>query len=1075
MRELERNSQLAQQDTQQPSVLDEEEGLEEQGRAQSWSMHLMRGEAARGDHIRAKLASEGAGGGSALPGGLQGAFEDRLGAGLGQVRVHTGPASQAANAAMGARAFTVGQDVHFGKDQYRPGEREGDRLLAHEVVHTVQQGAGPAKVQAKTEAESASSGDAAEKEADEVSDDMMISTEEKSSSTSYGFGTRTTKDSTKTTTFEDGKASTTETANTGSASVIDPGYSWNQSTKTDGKESETSKKVGLSGASYSKNTSEKSGDGTKKSATTGGLSRGDGQLGLGGSKTVTKGQFNEDGKLEHGTEKSGNAKASLSADPDKGVGAGGNLGGGFKAVDGPSSVSGGGSLSGKVLLNVTQVAGKDPPAFQVTMTISFGGSLNLGTGHEHGGGKDEAGNERGSAQGSVTGGASATGTAAFTHLLDEAAAKQYVEAVKSGGVTAKPKYPEWQIIDVGLKSDWAAAKKFYDEMLGNASAKDAAAMKEGDVVEMTQEIGGEVKGSLGGKQGGPGLGVGVEGGMSQKGTLGIKRAMLKDGIVQITVTSGKETGQSAGGNVSMGAAGGGASFGSTEGGGRSVTFNLNSKAPEYEARFQRIMAARSIEEIEKLAQDVDLKSSLDSSQKTKSDADTEAVKLNAGPVAAELGGGGTVSEENTYDAEGKSKSTKVTGDYSGGGKVGVGDYLKVGDSQKESYTGETEVVKVVDKDGKVVEKRVAKGDLTVKTTASSWDKTKDEFSSAVDKGSIAPFLGSPIKEQEKTGGRKLHDDDIRSVIARAKGDLGAWMTSVTSPRLRPLWQKCRTDIRAACPGEDDSKWNLDAVQLALANWRKEAYKGGNDAILSAAGGGGFAYHFPEGTWQIKPLFEAIVGGYPAQTAEVLQAEGKLAEAKTDCETQLAKAQKLYDLLLENSNKFDPEKYASMLDGAWQAKTKLEGLLRTIKAQLEPKKAPPPKPAAQPVPPGFVGPPTQAQQDAANQAAAEKAAAAGAALPGYYDMVDLCRKWQEAVGKLVGKAEAELNTWYPDHEDVIVPNLNEAKKILAQWETRYWAAFQLMEQHSFERAFLEKHHPAGMRGYYDRVYKRSIQW
>src|SRR3954453_8294403 len=158
------------------------------------------------------------------------------------------------------------------------------------------------------------------------------------------------------------------------------------------------------------------------------------------------------------------------------------------------------------------------------------------------------------------------------------------------------------------------------------------------------------------------------------------------------------------------------------------------------------------------------------------------------------------------------------------------------------------------------------------------------------------------------------------------------MRPVASPRLRPLWQKCREAIRAACPGDDEAAWDIPAVQRALAEWRSEAYKGGNDAVLSAAGGGGFAYHFPPGTESMQPLFEKIVGGYPAEKAEVLKADGKLTEAKTECQARLAEAQTLYDYLITNSSRFEPAKYASMLDGTSQAKAKLEALLRTLDAQ-----------------------------------------------------------------------------------------------------------------------------------------------
>ena len=82
--------------------------------------------------------------GQPLPSNLRRKFEQGLGADLSAVRVHTGPESVEANKAISARAYTTGSDIHFNKGQYDPGSLEGQHLLAHEVVHTVQQsGVGP--------------------------------------------------------------------------------------------------------------------------------------------------------------------------------------------------------------------------------------------------------------------------------------------------------------------------------------------------------------------------------------------------------------------------------------------------------------------------------------------------------------------------------------------------------------------------------------------------------------------------------------------------------------------------------------------------------------------------------------------------------------------------------------------------------------------------------------------------------------------------------------------------------------------------------------------------------------------
>ncbi len=69
-------------------------------------------------------------------------MESRLGVGLAGVRIHTGGRAAEAARAVNARAFTVGQDIFFGANGYDPRSREGQRLLAHEVTHTVQQSTG---------------------------------------------------------------------------------------------------------------------------------------------------------------------------------------------------------------------------------------------------------------------------------------------------------------------------------------------------------------------------------------------------------------------------------------------------------------------------------------------------------------------------------------------------------------------------------------------------------------------------------------------------------------------------------------------------------------------------------------------------------------------------------------------------------------------------------------------------------------------------------------------------------------------------------------------------------------------
>src|SRR5262245_6130876 len=61
-------------------------------------------------HAESAVENAASSSGSPLPADLQGRFESSLGTDLSSVRVHTGEASQAANRAVSARAYTTGKD-----------------------------------------------------------------------------------------------------------------------------------------------------------------------------------------------------------------------------------------------------------------------------------------------------------------------------------------------------------------------------------------------------------------------------------------------------------------------------------------------------------------------------------------------------------------------------------------------------------------------------------------------------------------------------------------------------------------------------------------------------------------------------------------------------------------------------------------------------------------------------------------------------------------------------------------------------------------------------------------------------
>ena len=81
------------------------------------------------------------GGGIALPPSTQASMGQRFGADFSQVRIHTDADAAALSQQLGAQAFTYGSDIYFNAGQYNPNSSAGQRLLAHELTHTIQQGA----------------------------------------------------------------------------------------------------------------------------------------------------------------------------------------------------------------------------------------------------------------------------------------------------------------------------------------------------------------------------------------------------------------------------------------------------------------------------------------------------------------------------------------------------------------------------------------------------------------------------------------------------------------------------------------------------------------------------------------------------------------------------------------------------------------------------------------------------------------------------------------------------------------------------------------------------------------------
>lgn len=117
----------------------------------------------------------GSGGGAPLEPGVRSSMESAFGASFEGVRVHTGDKASRSAESVGADAYTVGSDVVF-RGGFDAGSPTGQRTLAHELAHVVQQSSGPVDgTDAPGGIKLSDPSDRFEREADETADQVMSS------------------------------------------------------------------------------------------------------------------------------------------------------------------------------------------------------------------------------------------------------------------------------------------------------------------------------------------------------------------------------------------------------------------------------------------------------------------------------------------------------------------------------------------------------------------------------------------------------------------------------------------------------------------------------------------------------------------------------------------------------------------------------------------------------------------------------------------------------------------------------------------------------------------------------------
>ena len=712
-------------------------------------------------------------------------------------------------------------------------------------------------------------------------------TRERTSSTNVGLGNVTQATGDKVTTAAEGKTTVLSEQTTRSADLVKGEVSWGKSESAEVKDAAGSVKtgerssttVGLSGVSSMSESSLQKDKQFDSIATTTGVTRTAGQLGVGQTTTAKSGVMTgpaEAQVMEKGTETTLRQGVGLVSD-DKGTGVGYSAAGSEKKLlgDGKSltNTMGGG---GKCQALVKEVAGSDPPRFTITTTISFEATVGKSGTKETAQAKPLArdagpdtkvgGEGAEKASGTVGGSLSVAATASFKRELGYEEAKEYLDYVKANGRGGK--LPEHQILATGMSQDWGAARKMWDAM--NGAPDRVKALKPGEELESSFTAGAGVKAGAGaGETRTGGLAGTVEASASLSHKIGIKKTGMPDGMIQVTVTIDDLASGSVGAGASYGMASASHGENKSRGAGEVFVFSLDPKSEDFAASLKLIDKVQNTSDLEELGRDERFHMKSMTLKASATDGSTDGVGV--GPVSLSMARTGSLQAEATVDADGNVTGSKAVGSSTVGVSLGLGLDVKIADTTIEAFSGEVA-------DGQ------AKGEISQTHKASDLAKTLKNI--AADPLGAVLNTGKVVAETVDTKGTALDDPELMKICELALNE-GKWRGQVGG-RAQDDWLATGEKIRKALTvvGGKIVDINKSAVTLALAEWTKSEDSGRTEVLdrlyrpfnADVIVGKGFA--FPDGAAEYKADWDRLVVGDPLKGAKAKLAgdpKGALAE------------------------------------------------------------------------------------------------------------------------------------------------------------------------------------------------------
>jgi hypothetical protein len=693
---------------------------------------------------------------------------------------------------------------------------------------------------------------------------------------------------------------------------------------------------------------------------------------------------------------------SVIAGPDK-LGASGSIGAGATqshahGVETSQSVD----FGGKVVTNVEEVPGTSPAQYRVTLTIDLSAGATVGASRD----------DKGRLGGSLSGSASGSLTMSVTHVMSGDQKDTYLKTVKSGGGGASEELRVAQLVARGSIDEAKTYLQGRKSIRG--SAETAKHMAEGDVV--TLSAGGKVEGTAGvsGSKSGGGPSAGVSFGLSRSGE--ITRTQARQGgkvLITVAATAGK--GMTVGGSFSQGPAGMGLSHEGSQSKGKSVTFALDPNYPGFDAAYNEIMAANTVDDLDKLAaKRADLMGSTTTSHGTASSTTTSASLGFVGIAGRE---GGSYSEHETRDASG------VSHKYQGSGTSGVA--LSVAGKEVASTATTDQFTGTVGPDN------TATAETSSTTSETDYLGSIGKLAASYDKRPAGTTVGvlkgeTPVLQQRsEVAGKKLTDDSFARLAELAKNPAlweKSWHGNISTLE---DWRATGAKVRAA-------HGDRNLIAKAMAEFESQG-SGRSHTLENAVSDTGVAFDFPEELMDQKPIFDELVAGDPLAHPRELAAAGRLEDAVAELNADNAKLGKLLtNMQMHQQSITNAAALGEMQRRIGEKRTAIRAEIRKLKPPAPPPTAPAAdaKGGTQPQKDAAVDSAAQGAQQEEMQKREERNAKIESLIPTLLTNRDRERANFAVVHEELSKKDSLIRT--PD-SIVMMEKLNELLPLYAQWD------------------------------------------